>query len=182
MYDGRAMPKSPKSKNLVARFNYPMRVDVRRGEFEPLDSVRLLDKSKLREGSHTLCVGYVQGGCCPAKTFATVRAGKVIDVTVEACKEGRKLTKEAKAIVKEAQRRGHIRKRGRWRPVPVDEFFSSPAKMAKIIVSGWETEGGGCAQICWGDAPIMDCVWCCRTGDELECGFVQIVIDEKTPD
>jgi hypothetical protein len=90
MYDPLAMPKSPKSKNLVAQFTYPMRGEVRRGEFEPLDSIRLLDENKLKEGSHRLCVGYVQGGCCQAKTFAIVRAGKVIDVTVEACKEGRK--------------------------------------------------------------------------------------------
>jgi len=177
-----AMPKPPKPKNLVSRFEFPMRVEVRRGEFEPLDTIRLLDANRLMKGSHKLCVGHVRGGCCPAKTIATVRAGKVVDVTVEACTDRRKLTKEAAAIVKEARRRGYIRKRGRWTPVPVTEFFSSPAQMAKIIVSGWETEGGGCAQICWGDAPIMDCVWCCRTGDELECGFVQVVVEERTAD
>ena len=176
------MAKPPKSKNLVAQFEYPMRVEVRRGEFEPLDSIGLLDVNKLNQGSHKLCVGHVRGGCCPAKTFAIVRAGKVIDVTVEACKERRKLTKEATAIVREAQRRGHIPRRARWKPVPVNEFFSSPAQMARIIVSGWETEGGGCAQVCWGSGPLLDCVWCCRTGDELECGFVQVIVEEPTPD
>jgi len=168
------MPKSPKLKNLVAQFEYPMRVEIRRGEFEPLDSIGLLDVNKLSQGSHKLCVGYVRGGCCPAKTYATVRAGKVIDVTVEACKERQKLTKEAEAIVKEAKRRGHIQKRAKWTPVPVKEFFSSPTQMARIIISGWETEGGGCAQICWGSGPILDCVWCCITGDKLECGLVQV--------
>ena len=172
------MPKSPKSKNLVAYFEFPMRVEVRRGEFEPLDSIGLLDVDKLSQGSHKLVVGYVRGGCCPAKTHAIVRAGKVIDVTVEACKEGRKLTKEAKAIIEEAKRRGYFPKRAKWTPVPVHEFFTSPTQMAKIIISGWETEDGGCAQVCWGDAPILDCVYCCRSGDELDCGFVQVLIEK----
>ena len=174
------MAKSPKSKNPVAHFDFPMRVEVRRGEFEPLDSIGLLDLHKLSHGSHKLCVGYVRGGCCPAKTHAIVRAGKVIDVTIEPCKEGRKLTKEARAVVEEAKRRGYFPKRGKWTPVPVHEFFSSPKRMAEIIISGWPTEGGGgCLQICWGDPPILDCVYCCSTPEEFECGYVQILVENQ---
>ena len=161
-----------------------MRVQVRRGKFEPLDTIGLLDLGKLGRGTHKICVGYVyvQGGCCPAKAVATVRAGKVVDVSVEACKDRKKLSGVAQAIVREAKRRGYLRKRSKWTPVPVDKFFTSPREMARIIISGWDTEDGGCAQICWGDGPILDCVYCCRSKDEFDCGFVQVVVGDLFPD
>jgi len=176
------MSKLGKSKNVVAKFEFPMTVHVRRGEFEPLDTIGLLDVDKLKRGTHKICVGHVRGGCCPAKAIALVRAGNVVDVTVEACKDRKKLGPMAQSILKEAQRRGYFRKRSKWTPVPVDEFFTSPKAMAKIVVSDWETEDGGCAQICWGDGPILDCVWCCRSKDELDCGFVQVIVGDVFKD
>jgi hypothetical protein len=145
------MRSTSKRKNLIAQFDYPMRVTVRRGEFEPVESIDLLDVKKLGRGSHNVHIGSVTGGCCPSKTFATVRNGRVVDVYVEACKEQKKkLSKEAQAIIKEARRRGHLKTRGRFTPVPVTEFFSSSARMARIVVSRWEKDRGGCHQICWG--------------------------------
>ena len=176
------MAKSTKSRNRVAHFEFPMRVQVRRGRFEPLEAIGLLDRAKLKRGTHKVVVGHIKGGCCPAKAIATVRGGKVVDVGVEACKDRKKLGPMAQAITREAQRRGLFRKRARWTPVPVDEFFTSTRQMAKIVVSGWETDDGGCAQVCWGDGPILDCVWCCRSGDELSCGFVQVVVGDLFPD
>lgn len=159
-----------------------MRVQVRRGKFEPLDTIGLLDLGKLKRGRHKICVGHIRGGCCPAKAVAIVRGGEVVDVGVEACKDRTKLSTVAQAILKEAKRRGHLRKRSKWTPVLVDEFFASSKEMAKIIVSGWETDDGGCAQICWGSGPILDCVWCCRSNDELECGLVQVVVGDLFPE
>jgi hypothetical protein len=178
MYDCLAMAKTARSRKPVAQFDFPMRVQVRRGRFEPLDTIGLLDRDKLKRGTHKICVGHVRGGCCPAKAVATVRGGQVVDVSVEACKDRKKLTPIAQAILREAQRRGHLRKRSKWTPVPVDRFFTSSQVMAKIVVSGWETEDGGCAQVCWGDGPILDCVWCCRSKDELDCGLVQVVVGD----
>jgi hypothetical protein len=173
------MQSVSKRKNLIAQFDHPMRVTVRRGEFEPVESIGLLDVKKLSRGSHKVHIGSVTGGCCPSKTFATVRNGSVVDVYVEACKgPKKKLSKEAQAIIKEARRRGHLRARRRWTPVPVTEFFSSPAQMARIVISGWETDGGGCLQVCWGSGPILDCVWCCVDNGELDCGFVQVIVGD----
>ena len=171
------MSKSARSKN-VKQFDFPMRVQVRRGKFEPLDVIGLLDLEKLKRGTHKICVGYVQGGCCPSKVVATVRGGIVVDVAVKACKDRKKLSTEAQAIVREARRRGYLRKPSKWTPVPVDEFFVSPQVMAKIIISDWETDDGGCVQICWGSGPILDCVYCCRSKDELDCGFVQVIVGD----
>jgi hypothetical protein len=182
------MRKQSKRKNLIAQFDHPMRVTVQRGEFEPIESIGLLDLKKLKRGSHKVHIGSVTGGCCATKVYATVRKGNVVDMHMEACKEHdqkkRKLTTEAKAIIKEVKRRGHLKKRrSKWTSVPVDEFFSSPRTVARIIISDWETEGGGCMQVCWGDPPILDCVYCCRDWkvpgkDELECGFVQVVVGD----
>ena len=179
------MQSLSKQKNLIAPFDHPMRVTVRRGQFEPVESIGLLDMKKLSRGSHKVHIGSVSGGCCPSKAYATVRYGSVVDVHVEACKghSKKKLTKQAQAIMKEAKRRGHLKRRRKWTPVPVDEFFSSPKTMARIVISDWETEGGGCMQVCWGDGPILDCVYCCRDWkhpgkDELDCGFVQVVVGD----
>jgi hypothetical protein len=176
------MPGSAKSKNLVAQFEFPTRVQVRRGEFEPLDAIALLDLEKLKRGSHKICVGHVKGGCCPAKVVATVRAGNVLDVSVAPCKDRKALSPEARAIVKEAQRRGYLRKRSKWTPVPVNKFFASSKAMAEIIISGWGTDDGGCVQICWGSGPILDCVYCCSSKDSFDCGFVQVVVGDPFPD
>jgi hypothetical protein len=149
------MRSTSKRKNLIAQFDYPMRVTVRRGEFEPVESIDLLDVKKLGRGSHNVHIGSVTGGCCPSKTFATVRNGSVVDVYVEACKEQKKKLSKA-----------------------VTEFFSSSARMARIVVSGWETDGGGCRQICWGSGPILDCVYCCVDISKLDCGFVQVIVGD----
>ena len=175
VYDA-LMPSASKRKSLIAQFDHPMRVTVRRGEFEPVESIGLLDVKKLSRGSHKVHIGSVTGGCCPSKTFATVRNGRVVDVSVEACKGRKKLSREAQAIINEARRRGYLRARRRWTPVPVTEFFSSPARMARIVISTWETDGGGCGQVCWGTGPILDCAWCCIDNGKMECGLVQVIV------
>jgi hypothetical protein len=180
------MRNSPNRKSLVATFNHPMQVTVRRGEFEPIESIGLLDLKRLSRGSHRVHIGSVSGGCCPSKAYAVVRDGHVVDVQVDVCKghdRKKKLTSQAQALVREAQRRGHLKKRRSKRtPIAVDKFFASPAQMARIIVSDWETEGGGCMQICWGEGPILNCIYCCRDwkrpGGEAECGFVQVVVGD----
>jgi hypothetical protein len=176
------MAKSKRSRKAVEHFDFPMRVQVRRGRFEPVDGIDLLDRDKLKRGTHKVYVGHVKGGCCPSKAFATVRGGKVVDVSVEACKDRKKLNPMAQAIVREAQRRGLVRRRSKWTPVPVDRFFSSSTAMARIIISGWETDDGGCMQICWGSGPILDCVWCCSSRAQLECGLVQVIVENPFPD
>jgi hypothetical protein len=158
-----------------------MRVQIRRGQFEPVDTIGLLDVEKLQRGTHKICVGHVRGGCCPANAVAIVRGGNVVDVRVEACKDRKKLSGTARAIVQEAQRRGYLRKRSKWTSVPVSEFFTSSRKMAEIIISGWGTEDGGCVQICWGSGPILDCVYCCSGKDTFDCGFVQVVVGDPFP-
>ena len=182
----RSASKRKNPRNPIAQFDHPMQVTVSRGEFEPIESIGLLDLKKLSRGSHKVHIGSVSGGCCPSTAYAAVRDGSVVDVYVDVCKghTRKKLTRQAQAIIKEARRRGHLKaKRRKWTPVPVDEFFSSPARMARIVISDWETEGGGCMQVCWGDGPILDCVYCCRDWkhpgkDELDCGFVQVVVGD----
>jgi hypothetical protein len=50
--------------------------------------------------------------------------------------------------------------------------------MARIVISGWETDGGGCLQVCGGSGPILDCGWCCVDNGELDCGFVQVIVGD----
>jgi hypothetical protein len=175
-----------KRKDLVATFNHPMQVTVRRGEFEPIESIGLLDKKKLSRGSHKVHIGSVSGGCCPSKVYASVRGGQVVHVHVEPCSghpgnsRKKKLTKEAQAIISEAKRRGHLKaKRGKGTPVPVDRFFSSPRQMAIIVSSEWDNFIG-CATVCWefGDK-VRRCVFCCAgEKGEVTCLGIDYVFED----
>ena len=180
-------PRNPRNpRNLLARFDHPMQVTVSRAEFEPIESVGLLDLKKLGRGTHTVHIGSVSGGCCPSKVYAAVRDGYVVDVRIEPCsrhprnpRKKKKLTSQAQAIIKEAKRRGYLKaKRRKWTPVPVDRFFSSPSQMAIIVTSEWD-EGAGCATVCWGFGEIRDCVYCCGVKGVVTCLQIHVVVDDS---
>ena len=72
----------PRSK-VLAKFSYPLTVEVRVAKFEPLSSNWILDLSRLRRGRHQIEIGSAPGGCCSAMVYAIVRSGVVVNLKVE---------------------------------------------------------------------------------------------------
>lgn len=178
----RSSTKRKDSRNFVAQFDHPMQVTVRRGQFEPIESIGLLDVKKLSRGTHKVHIGSVSGGCCPSKAYAAVRDGYVVDVHVEPCSgHKKKLSKEAQAIINEAKRRGHLKAmRRKGTPVPVDKFFSSPRQMALIVTSTWD-DAAGCAMVCWGfGKEVRHCVFCCSGATGVWCMDITIVVQGES--
>src|SRR5207302_7538734 len=119
----------------LAAFDYPMRMEVRKARFRPLASGALLDRSRLRKGSHRVEVGFAEGGCCGRLVTAVVKNGKVTKIEIEKCRYSRKpANKETIALVEAARRAIGVPTPSDWQSVPVDEFFGSASQMARIII------------------------------------------------
>jgi hypothetical protein len=154
------MAKTAQQKPLLRAFEHPLRVEVRAAEFEPLALLSYVDVAKLGKGTHTVEIGFADGGCCRSTVSAIVKNGMVTGLKVEPCKESKNaISKEARRLVDEAYKRIGRTARQKWTSVPVSEFFASPAAARKIVITwvGW------CIQVCWtsGTDGVMTCVRCC---------------------
>jgi len=164
------MAKKTSRAALLATLDYPVRVEIRAAEFEPLSLLPYLDVSKLSKGNHKIEVGLVKGGCCGRKAFAIVKAGMVVAVKVEPCLESKKpLSKEDRALVAAAYKKVD-RRSPEWEPVSVAEVFGKPGVAERLII----TVIGSCLNICWGDATPESprkCVVCCKDGERISCTY-----------
>jgi hypothetical protein len=154
------MVRTSDRRELLARFEYPFRVEVRAAEFEPLGQISLFDRKKLGSGKHRIEIGSSAGGCCRRRVFALVQRGMVTGLDIESCRERQtKLSKETQGLVKAAYKRSRRKASSKWKPVPVRDFFASPAAARSIVIS-W---GGWCIQVCWtsGTDGVMTCLQCC---------------------
>src|SRR3954470_4285417 len=82
--------KSRKAK-LVARFKHPMTVEIIVPAFVPLAAASSLDVQKLSRGSHTIEIGFLEGGCCPKLVRAVIRNGVVSRLDVEPCEDSERV-------------------------------------------------------------------------------------------
>lgn len=149
---------SKKSKTLAA-FNHPMPVEVREVKFEPLASVGVLDLARLSKGSHKIEVGFAEGGCCQRVVSAVIKNGMVTGLEIKGCGNPDKpVSKEMVAVVEAARRKIGRETPGKWKPVPVAEFFQSPAALRRIVIGDW---AGWCITVCvkWGEH--WHCLVCC---------------------
>ena len=121
-----------KKSKVLARFKYPIQVEVRETEFEPLASIAALDLARLRTGNHRIEIGSVSTGCCQKLVYAIVNNGLLTGVEFGGSEDSNAATsKELLDLVKTA--RGKIRARAKWRPIPVDEFFRGPAQIRNTM-------------------------------------------------
>jgi hypothetical protein len=164
------MAKKTSRGGLLATLDYPVRVEIRAAEFEPLSLLPYLDVSKLSKGNHKIEVGLVKGGCCGRKAFAIVKAGIVVAVKVEPCLESKKpLSKEDSALVAAAYQKVG-RSSPKWAPVSVADFFGKSDVAERLIISVI----GNCLNICWGDATPESprkCIVCCKDGERISCTY-----------
>src|SRR5262245_64190776 len=108
-----------------------MHVEVRQAEFEPLDSIFLIDPEKLRTRNRRIEIGSVEAGCCRKRVFAVIRKGKVTKIDVEPCEKGRDVSaKQFRGLIKEAYRRSRRTPPKPWKPIPVREVFASQQIMS----------------------------------------------------
>jgi hypothetical protein len=160
------MAKKTSRTAFVGTLEYPVRVEVRPAKFEPYSSLRDLDVSKLSKGNHKIEVGIVKGGCCGLKAFAMIKAGMVVAAKFDPCPEGkRRMSKSQQALVNAAYKK--IGARPKWVPVSVEDFFGKRGQ-SKLSIG----LGGGCLDICWGDATPESprvCVTCCITEKDIVC-------------
>ena len=147
------MARASKKTSVLAAFKFPMKVEVRAPEFEPLSSLSALDFARLSKGNHKIEIGFVDGGCCRKLVRAVVKNGWVTGCEVEPCKDsGKSISPEMMALFKQAQKKASAGKK--WTPVPLRELTKSTAKMTNLIIVG-----GGCIFICFGHHCIMCCWW-----------------------
>ena len=151
--------KSRKAK-LVAKFKHPMTVEIIVPAFVPLAAASSLDVQKLSKGSHTIEIGFLEGGCCPKLVRAVIRNGVVSRLDVESCEDServmpREMSRDIAAIVSKAQK---LATKYPWKPVPVKEFVGSIAQQTGSYPprAGW---GAGCFYICLGYYCIFCCYW-----------------------
>jgi hypothetical protein len=170
------MAEKASRTGLLATLEYPVKVEIRAAEFEPYSSLPYLDVSKLSKGNHKIEVGFVKGGCCGLKAFAMVKAGMVVAVKFDPCPESKKpLSKSHQALVDAAYKKiGARRRKPKWVPVSVEDFFGKPAISEELIISINE----GCISVCWGDltpeSPRI-CITCCSSGDGHVCSVSRTV-------
>jgi hypothetical protein len=139
-------------------FDFPFRVEAKVAEFRPLDGLRHVNVEKLQKGSHRVEIGFAEGGCCRKLVRAVVRNGMVTGIEVEPCKESKQASStQVRALAERAHKALGRNPKAAWKPVPVKQFFASPASVARITVS-W---GGWCIQACWTVGNVMHCVRCC---------------------
>lgn len=157
MAKGKKSAKANKAK-LVAKFKHPMTVEIIVPKFVPLVAVSTLDVQKLSKGSHTIEVGFLEGGCCPKMVRAVIRNGMVARLDVEPCEESEKLTqkempREIAAIVAKAKK---FAVKSPWTPIPVKEFVSNIARQSYPPRAG---TGAGCFYVCIWHYCIFCCYW-----------------------
>jgi hypothetical protein len=139
-------------------FDFPFRVEAKTSEFRPLDTLRHVDVDKLKKGTHRVEIGFSEAGCCRKLVRAVVKNGMVTGIEVEPCKESKQASsKQVRALAARVSKALGRNPRAKWKAVPVHQFFSSPANVARLTIS-W---GGWCVQGCWTVGNVMHCLYCC---------------------
>jgi len=148
------MAKSKNAGSVLAEFSVPMKVEIRKPEFEPLGTLSSLDLKRLGKGNHKIEVGFLKGGCCRRLVRAVIRNGMVIGFETEPCSKTRKVPapKQLAGII--AKARSKIAAGKPFKPVPV----STLARGSSSMVAGLIIWGGGCILICF----YSHCIMCCR--------------------
>lgn len=149
-----AQVRKPK---LVVKFKQTVNVEIIVPTFVPLATVKLLDVQKLSKGSHTIEVGFLEGGCCPKLVRAVIRNGMVARFDVEPCDDTtrlipREMSPDIAAIVVKAKKM--VRKH-EWKPVPVGQFVDNITRDGEYPPR--IGTGAGCFYICLGHY----CLFCC---------------------
>jgi hypothetical protein len=142
---------------LVARFKHPTTVEIIAPAFVPLAALKMLDVRKLSKGSHTVEVGFLEGGCCPKLVRAVIHNGIVTKLDVEACEDSERvmlkdLPRDVAAVVAKAKR--EVGKYP-WKPIPLGEFVAI-ARQTGSYPPRWGI-GVGCFYICFWHY----CLFCC---------------------
>ncbi len=144
---------------LVATFQHPIRVEVRRPKFERSASLAHFDAAKLARAARAeFEVGHFEAGCCRQAVLAVVRRGMVTALRVGACTQHKpiRLTPELQTMLSSAQRRiGRHRDRP-FRPMSVAQFMGKGGVAETIIEVA-------CHEFCitvWGHEV---CVVCCKS-------------------
>jgi len=158
------MPKPAKNGRVLASFTVPMKVEIRRPEFEPFESLRALDVERLSKGNHKIEIGFIKGGCCPHLVRAVIKKGMVTGCEVEPCKEHatKVASRELLAAVEKACKQ--IQAGRDWEPMPVGEFINNSARMRDLII----IVGNGCIIVIIG----LYLIFCCWSLGRISCYFV----------
>ncbi len=160
------MPRSTKKSRTLATIKQPVTVQVRRPDFELLDSVRLLDLDKLsRTARAEIEVGYVKTDCCTQLVRAIVRKGMVTELRVEPFSkdESTPVSPALKRLLNLARAKAKASgTRPARLPMPVAQFMQNADDISITVIT--------CFQIClfgW-------CIACCVNGDYWFCGKVTV--------
>src|SRR5580658_82849 len=142
---------------LLATLEYPVKVEVRTPKFRLYSSLKYLDVLRLRKGNHKIEVGIVKGGCCGLRAFAMVKAGMVVGIKFDPCRENKKpLSKNYQTLVRAAYKK--VPRPRTWAPISVEDFFRKPISHLSVHI------GGGCVEISWGEGVPEDpkvIITCC---------------------
>jgi hypothetical protein len=165
------MARAAKRARALVTFNHPVKITVRRPEFELLASVKQLDIGKLARAAHAeIELGYVRTDCCRQFVRAVIRRGMVTRLVVEPCSDGKsvKVSPELARLLKAASRRvaGRPGKRPPKFPMPVATFMSSARFISVDTIT--------CVQICI----FGFCIQCCEllgSPGEWACG--RVIVD-----
>jgi hypothetical protein len=164
-----------KKPRVLATIKYPVTIEVREPEFEPLDTVRHLDVKALAGAAKAeIGLGYINTCCQRQLVRAVISKGTVTGLRIDEPpkKDRTPVSAELAKILREARRAALKRHHpGPKFPIPVAKFFSGRVAYNIIDVQTLQ-----CIRICflWG----IFCFTCCwRTdlpGSEPICGHISI--------
>jgi hypothetical protein len=156
-----------KRGKLVAAFRYPVRVEIRRPEFERSASLAYIDVAKLgRAARAEFEVGHFEAGHCRKTVLAVVRKGMVTGLRMGTCArcEPVRLTPERQALLRLVRRRIGGRRAKRFRPVPLAQFMRGANDLRSI---------GECHEFCFITIWGYDlCIFCCDLHGRDSCSIV----------
>ncbi|HEY1677167.1 MAG TPA: hypothetical protein VGG04_05645 [Candidatus Sulfotelmatobacter sp.] len=165
-----------KKSGTLATFTYPVKVEVRKPDFEVSDSIRHLDLNALAKAARAeIEIGRVKG-CCGGQTVrAVIRKGMVTGIGVDppSKKDKTPVSPELARLAKAAHEKVLRREKAPKFPIRVPEFFGNKAVYQPVI------EVLICVHICF----LGYCITCCYPTDipdhKLDCGH--ITIDSRVP-
>jgi len=118
-------------KPRAVKLRHSIDVEVAAAPFVPFQSLRSLDLDRLRRSRHAVVeLGQFEAGCCKRTVRAVVQRGRVTDVDVDPCSDGKKdgktkATPEMARLMTQARKKlaGSTPPRPRL-PMPVARFFA----------------------------------------------------------
>ena len=127
----------------------PMRVEVRKPDFQPLSSLRSLDLTRLSKGNHKVEIGFMDTGGCRNLVRAVIRNGIVTGCEVEPCKHSdTPAPPEVLSVFAKARTKVKVPK---WKPIPVARLLG--------VETGNPNPLPDCFMVCWKGV----CYVCCNT-------------------